>query len=142
MSLPFRTLRGRLLLRRRLHHRRDVGGAGVHQFHGLRHGAGQRFVPGERLDLLFPEIDVVARQLLDVVAGIVGGFVFAALAHGVSVPLFETISRPQQAAKQAWRTAFEGRCCNRLVAVASAAFVFRCGAKLSALRSMTLGVGA
>lgn len=45
-----------------LHHRRHVGGARIHQFHRLRHGAGEIFVVGERLDLVLPQIDVLPRQ--------------------------------------------------------------------------------
>lgn len=55
-------------LRCLLHHRRHVRRAGIHQFHGLRHGPGQCLVGGKRLDLLFPQIGVFPRQTLQVFA--------------------------------------------------------------------------
>jgi len=66
MSCIIACSRFRRRARRLVHHRRDVGRAGGHQFHGLRHGFRQRLVVGERLDLLLPQIDVLFCKLLQI----------------------------------------------------------------------------
>jgi hypothetical protein len=52
--------------RRLLHHRCHVCGTCVHQFHGLGHGSGQLLIAGQRLDLAFPQIDIVPGEALQV----------------------------------------------------------------------------